>query len=288
MSTMKPVLRMLLATTSLVALLLTVPRTANADALPIAACAPPFAPEAMPKIPLAGAIVVARRIAEGLVWDARFIVEVDTAVDFRGGVLALAVPLPPGEVLRATPNTRGVAAIVSGDRIVALCVGPDGIHDRTVLASFLQPVPLGPSLGAPIVPGQVVQIVDVASGNEARIDVSDPTFERHVGYVAPPTIGHDAREEARRLTETRARVTSSPIFVRGDDIQAAGGLAGHLLDQRERAKGSALGVGFVFAGIVAALVLAAQRLRRRAGIERADALLASAIDDAAAGAGRLR
>ncbi len=232
-----------------------------------------------PSIPLAGAVFTARALEDGLGWDARFILDVDAAFDFRGGVLPFAVPLPAGEELVPAP---GLAAVTDGDRIVGLCVGRDALRDRTVSASFVQrpaaAASVGVELGAPVAAGSAVQIIETSIG-ERRIEPAvTPLLEKHVGYVAPRAISHGAREEARRLTDVRAKVSTSPIYVRGDDIHAIGGLTGRIVDPQTRARRSAAGVGIVFAGIVGALVLAARKLRDTAGVERADALLASEID----------
>lgn len=230
-------------------------------------------------IELAGAIFSPRRAESGLAWDARFIVDVDAASDFRGGTLPLAVPLPPGETLVPTP---GIEAELDGDRLVALCVAPDAIRGRTLFASFAQPAPRSGrdaiALGAPVAASGAVQIVDTSVG-DARLEVSDaPLLEKHVGYIAARTISAGARAEARRLTEVRARLSASPLYLRGEDVRVAGGLTARIVEPRVRARESALGVALAFAGIAGALVLAARRLQRSASIERADAVLASEID----------
>ena len=230
-------------------------------------------------IPLAGAVFTARALEDGLGWDARFILDVDAAFDFRGGVLPFAVPLPSGEELVPAP---GLAAVTDGDRIVGLCVGRDALRDRTVSASFVQrpaaAASVGVELGAPVAAGSAVQIIETSIGERRIEPAATPLLEKHVGYVAPRAISHGAREEARRLTDVRAKVSTSPIYVRGDDVHAIGGLTGRIVDPQTRARRSAAGVGIVFAGIVGALVLAARKLRDTAGVERADALLASEID----------
>ena len=235
-----------------------------------------------PSISLAGAVLTPRSVEGGLRWDARFILDVEAAFDFQGGVLPLAVPLPAGTELTATP---GVAALESGGRIVGLCVARGALHDRTVSASFLRHLPAtGPSpveLGAPIAAGSAVQIVETSIGEKWIEPIATSPLEKHVGYVAPHAISGGAREEARRLTGVPAKVSRSPIYVRGDDVHNIGGLSARIVDPRSRARGSAVGAGIVFACIVGALVLAARKLRDTASVERADALLASQIDDVA-------
>jgi hypothetical protein len=235
-----------------------------------------------PPIPLAGAVLTPRPVEGGLRWDARFILDVEAAFDFRGGVLPLAVPLPTGMELIATP---GLAALESDGRIAGLCVARDALHDRTVSVSFLQHLlATGPNpveLGAPVAAGSAVQIIETSIGEKWIEPIATSRLERHVGYVAPRAISGGAREEARRLTGVPAKVSTSPIYVRGDDVHTIGGLSARIVDPKARARGSALGAGIVFVGIVGALVLAARKLRDTASVERADALLASQIDDVA-------
>jgi hypothetical protein len=234
----------------------------------------------LPSIPLAGGVASAHRVAEGLAWDVRFIVDADTAFDFRGGALFFAVPLPAGE--RMLP-TDGVSELMEGDRVVGLCVARHAIHDRTVSSSFVQPVALGDAttpLGVPVAAGSTVQILETSLG-EARLDVTTGgVLEKHVGFVAARGVGHDAREEARRLGNVQARIDTSPVYVRGEDVRAMGGLSARLIDPQARSRGGVLGVFLLFAGVVGALAFAARRLHRTANVERVDALLASEIDDA--------
>ncbi len=239
------------------------------------------APDAAPRVPLASAVFTPRSVDGGLRWDARFILDVDAAFDFRGGALAFAEPLPPGETLM----TSALVPITEGDRLVGVCVPREALVDRTVSASFVQPIPSSGhfsfTLGAPLVAGNTVQIIETSLGDQRIEPVVSPPLEKHVGYVAPRAISDGAREEARRLTDVRAKVSSSPIYVRGDDVRAVGGLTARIVDPRTRARRSAAGVAIMFAALVGALVLAARKLGRSASVERADALLASEIDEAA-------
>ncbi|MDF2693290.1 MAG: hypothetical protein K0S65_1673 [Labilithrix sp.] len=250
----------------------------------VASCPEAANGDAPPRtIPLAGGVISARRVTEGLAWDVRYIVDVDAAFEFRGGALFFAVPLPEGE--RLLP-TQGVSELMVANHVVGLCVAREAIRDRTVSASLLQPIALSADaaapIGAPVASSGVVQIVETTLGEEARLDVSGRgVLEKHVGFVAAPGIGHDAREEARRLGNVEARIDTSPIYVRGEDVRALGGLSARLVDARARARSGAIGVLLLFAGVVGALLFAARRLRRSATVERADALLASEIDAAA-------
>ncbi len=233
-------------------------------------------------IPLAGAVFTPQPVEGGLRWDARFIVALDTAYDFRGGVIPLAAPLPAGEELAPTD---GLAMTEQNGGGVGLCVASEALRDRTISASFFQPVQPSNSspivLGAPIAAGPAVQIVETSLGETWLELVVTPPFEKHVGYVAPRAIGAAAREEARRLTGVPATLDTRPIYVRGDDAHADRALTATIADPRARTQKSAVGTGIVFAVVVGALVLAARKLRETANVERADALLASEIDAAA-------
>ncbi|MBX3201375.1 MAG: hypothetical protein KF894_24785 [Labilithrix sp.] len=234
-------------------------------------------------LPLAGAHFAPRRVDGGLAWDARFVVTSDATSSFRGGVLRFAAPLPAGETLVAAP---ALGAIVEDGRVAGLCVGEDALQERTVSASFIQPL-VGDgaiALGAPIAAGRAVQIVDTSAG-DAHLELTGaPLLEKHVGFVAPRGVGPGAREEARRLAGVHQHVSVSPIYLRGED--ARGGLTVRLVDARTRAESSAIAAGAVFVAVVGGLVLAARKLRRAASVERADALLASEIDAAAKGSRR--
>ena len=259
--------------------------TGAANAAPVDSPDVPSCAEASsgaPSISLAGAAFSPRLADGGLAWDARFVLDVDAAFDFRGGVLRFAVPLPAEETLVPAP---GLAPLVADGHIVGLCVRGDALRDRTVAASFVQPiVPSAEDpipVGAPVAAGSSVQIIETSIGERRIEPIAAASLERHVGYVAPRAISHGAREEARRLTDVRAHVSTSPIYVRGEDVHMIGGLTARIVDPRARAKGSAVGIGIAFAGLVGALVLAARKLRQTASVERADALLASEIDHAA-------
>lgn len=185
--------------------------------------------------------------------------------------------------MRAEP---GVEPIVEGDRIIALCLAPEAVHGRTIHAFFTQTTTLhadrATTLGAPIVAGSSVQIVDAPVGDEVRLEQTrGGGLEPHVGFLAARGIGHDAREEARRLTDTPLLVGHTSIYVRGDDLKTAGPLEGPLVGTRAKSRGSIAGAALAFFGVVAALVFGARRLGRAATVERADALLASEIDAAA-------
>jgi hypothetical protein len=241
-----------------------------------AACANPA--------PIVGGIYVARRAEEGIAWDARFVLDVDASFEFQGGRVTFAVPLPVGETLRAEPGlTPVMEPSADGPRISGLCVEPSAVHGRAIHAFFTQSTELRADrptrLGAPIVAGTAVQIVDAPVGNEIRLEATRGAgLEPHVGFLAGHGIGHDAREEARRLTDTPLLVGHTSIYVRGDDLKTAGPLEGPLVGTRAKSKGSIAGAALAFLGVVAALVLGARRLKRAATVERADAVLASEID----------
>lgn len=237
--------------------------------------------------PIVGGISVARRTEEGIGWDVRFVLDVDASVDFRGGRVTFAVPLPIGETMREEAEEAGLHPIIESDRIAALCVEPSAVHGRVIHAFFTQKTALrsdrATTLGAPIVAGTEVQIVDAPVGDDIRLEaVRGGGLEAHVGFLATRGIGHDAREEARRLTDTPLLVGHTSIYVRGDDLKTGGALEGPLVGTRAKSKASIAGAALAFVAAVAALLFGARRLKRAASVERADAMLASEIDDAAA------
>lgn len=235
-------------------------------------------------VPLTGALVSPRLRGptpptEALAWDARFIVDVDASFGFRGGRILLAAPLPPGATLEPS---LGVAAIVERDRVTGLCVGPEALRVDSISVSVRQAgVPAGRpvALAAPIAEGAFVQIIAPTATPDLRVDLNaEGPIERHVGFVAARGIDHAARERARRLVDMSVDPSVNPVYVRGDDVRSTGGLTGRLEHARARSRGSALAALVAFAGVVAALLLVARRLRHHASVERADALLAAEID----------
>lgn len=224
-------------------------------------------------IPIAGARLMPSKTPEGIRWDARYIVDLDASSHFDGGTIAFAAPLATGERLEPSP---GVSPIVDPrtDRITAIAVERSAVHGRTIQARF---VAHELTESAPIARGSSVQIVEPPS--RMIIDV-DPLhgFEKHVGYVAPRTIGHSAREEARRLTGTPIKLTENLVYVRGDDVRPDMGFKATLVDQGRRSQRGAAGVAVLFLGIVAGLGIAAKRLARAASAERAERILKAEID----------
>jgi len=228
-------------------------------------------------IPIAAARFTPSRTPEGLRWDARYIVDVDAAWEFQGGTLPFAVPLAQNERLVVT--SPGVRAMNEGDRIVGLVVDREALQDRTIRASFLTPVSHFArfEMGVPVLASPSVQIIDPPlTTMEWTLPVG---FEKHVGYVAPPGIGHSAREEARRLTDTPAKISESLVYVRGDDLLKSQ-LHATIVEPRERTRSGTIGIACVFVVAVGGLVVAARRLRHTAGVERADQILKDEIDRA--------
>jgi hypothetical protein len=247
-----------------------------------AAAAPACACCDAPIVPTTGAVLRVRRSGEGLAWDGRYFVDVGALADMPhigetpGPLrLAFAVPLPPG-------TTSDLPALGANGRTTGLCVERALLEDGVLRVSFVEPPPVA-EVGAPVAAGAAVQIVEAGDPADTAIEPTGRGLVRHVGFFAPEAVGHPAREDALRLAERRGIPVESPIFVRGEDVAAGGGLAGHVVDPRARTRGSAAGVAAVFAAIVAALALAAKRLRSRASVERADALLASEIAEVARG-----
>ncbi len=231
-------------------------------------------------VPLAAAVFAPRRVEDGIAWDARFIVTVDTSFAFTGGQIAFATPLPAGERLVPEPV---LTPLFDGERVRGLCVGPGALHDRTIAATFVQPLKVAAdattALGAPIAESAGVQIVETALGDAQLELTGNPALEKHVGYVAPHAVSDAAREEARRLTSVQPRMNHALAYVRAEDAHR--GLEARIVEPPARRRASAAGIIVLFGALVGALVLAARRLRERATVERADALLASEIEDAA-------
>jgi hypothetical protein len=239
---------------------------------------------------VAAALHTLRRADDGLVHDARFVIDPGATLDFAGGAIPFAVPLPVGERLRPAD---GLSPIVDPTgRVTGICVAPEGLRDGAVVASFSQPLALRAgtrtTFGAPVAAGGVVQILDPSRAFDPRsatlsIEITsnataaNDLLERHVGFVAARGIGHDAREEARRRTDLPLDLVTRPVYVRGDDVAAAGGLSARIGDAPARSRTNAVAVAVAFAAVVGALVLAARRLRDAATVERADAWLAADI-----------
>jgi hypothetical protein len=222
----------------------------------------------------------ATRTPEGLEWTTRWILSPAAAGQAAHGplVLLFAVALPPGERLVFGP---GVEARVEDDRVTGLLVHPAALDGRTVRATFVQRVNGGAplALGAPVATGTSTQIIDGVLGADLRLTVLPaPLLDKHVGYLSSRAISPSAREEARRLTGYRHRLSGNAVYVRGDDLRELGGLQGVVETPGDAAKGTVLAIAAAFAALVAALVFAARRLAHAASVERADALLVSEIE----------
>lgn len=282
------VLAVLLAVVSLVA------TTAPAHAAPsspgvMAASAARAAPAAASaasapsELRVASALFAPTRTEDGLDWHAHFILTHESAAEVEGGAtgaLRFALPLREGENVEPT---FGVFPFVEGATVVGVLVDRTALDGRTVSAVVHQrrdlPKVAGMHLAAPVVAGSVLQIIDADLGQGTRLEVeTGRILERAVGHVAPPGTSHAQRVEARRLTGYSSRVTGAAVYVRGDDVRAAGGLHATVVTAQGRAKHGTIALGIVFAAAVAALGIAFARLRNAASIERADALLAAELD----------
>ncbi len=229
----------------------------------------------------------AERARSEIVWSARWVLSIedaDAVAKGRARVLRFATPLPEGETIDAAP---GLAPISANGQLVGVRVGPEAIDGRTVRATLRQPLPHGATtklaLGAPVASGTSAQIVDGDLGGGSRLEPSEGAstskgLEHHVGYTGPIEIGHAARDEARRLTGYGRRVTGAPLYVRGEDVRARGQIFVDVVSGSERRSHGNLAVGAGFVVLVGALVLAMKRLRDRASVERADAMLAQEIE----------
>jgi hypothetical protein len=223
-------------------------------------------------IPIAGARLLPSKTAEGIRWDARYIVDLDASNHFEGGTIELAAPLPESERPLIEPSPYITAVIDKNHRITGIQVAPEALRGRSIEASFITT-----GFSAPIAQGSSVQIIEPPE--RMMIDV-DPMhgFEKHVGYVAPRSISHSAREEARRLTDTSIKLTKNLTYVRGDDIRPETGFKAKLVDQKERTRSGSIGIGILFIGVVGSLIFAAKRLTHSASVERADRILKAEID----------
>ncbi len=230
---------------------------------------------------VAGALFTPTRTHDGIDWAAHWVLAPDAAADLDGGasrVLRFAIPLASSEALEPI---RGVAPLLEGGVVVGLVVDRAGLDDRTVRAVIHQR--FGDDgeiqIGAPVAAGTALQIVDGDLGAGTRLEIEmGPLLERGVGHVGPPGTSHAAREEARRLTGYDARVTGAPLYVRGDDVKNANGFRARIVSARARGHKSVIALGLLFAGLVAALLLAVRKLRHAASVEHADALLSAELD----------
>jgi hypothetical protein len=250
-----------------------------AHAAPAAPAAPLQAAEAPPvDARLSSALFTPMRTNEGLDWIALWVLTPDAAAEIDGGarrIVRFALPLANGEALEPT---FGVVPRVEGGQVTGVVVDRAGLDGRTVRAVFHQRARQEGTirLDAPVAAGSTLQILDGDLGGGTRLEVeTGRSLERAVGHVAPPGTSHAARDEARRLTGYEARVTGAPVYVRGDDVTASGGLRASVVTARARGHRGWMAMGVLFVGLVAALLVAMRKLRHAASVERADAILAA-------------
>lgn len=230
---------------------------------------------------IAGALFTPSRTDDGIAWHAQWVLTPESANELAQGavlVIRFAVPLVEGETVEASP---GVVPFVEGGRVAGVVVDRASGAGRTVSAVVRHRTSLDghQRYGVPVAMGSALQIVDGDLGAGTRFEVETGRhLEKGVGHVAPPGTSHAAREEARRLTGYTARVTGAALYVRGDDVRAQSGLTAVVVTPRARGHRGTIAMAVVFAAVVLALVAAVRRLRHAAGIERADALLASELD----------
>ena len=230
---------------------------------------------------IAGALFTPSRTDDGVTWHARWVLTPESATEIAEGAsleLHFAVPLADDESLDATP---GVVPLVENGRVTGVVVDRAAGAGRALSATVRHRTSLDgrQRYGAPVAVGSALQIVDGDLGAGTRFEVETGRYlEKGVGHVAPPGTSHAAREEARRLTGYTARVTGAAVYVRGDDVRAQGGLTATVVTPRARGHRGMIAIAVVFGAIVLALIAAVRRLRHAAGVERADALLASELD----------
>lgn len=236
---------------------------------------------------IAGALYTPTRTDAGITWDARWTLSLDAQAELVDGsprALLFAVPLPDGETLDPAPGLTPL--VEDGGRIVGVRFTGEALQGRVLRATLRQPIPRARNtenvpLGAPIAAGTALQILDADLGGGTRFEVGATTIlERNVGNMSPPGVGLAQRQEARRLTGYDEIVTGAAIYVRGDDVKNAGGLTASVVTPDARGHHGVLAIAGGFAGIVVALVLAGKKLRDRASVERADALLAAEFERA--------
>lgn len=264
------------------------PPVAIAASAPAAPPHPPaaiaaIAPAASPELHVSGALFTPTRTDEGIAWRAHWVLTPESSVELETGpprVLRFATALAEGQTVEAG---FGVAPFVEAGAVTGVVVERGAAEGRVVRATVRQRLGgdgrTSVHLGAPVAGGNALQIIDADLGAGTRLEIeTGRALERHVGFVAPPGIGHAAREEARRLTGYEARVNGAALYVRGDDVRSGHGIRARVLTPAARARGGTIALGAVFAVIVAALLAAVRRLRHAASVERADALLAAEVD----------
>jgi hypothetical protein len=264
-----------------VALLLAFVATAGrAHAAPVSS-APVASP--VPEARVAGGLFTPTRTDGGIAWSAHWVLTLESSAElesYASRLIRFASALDEGQTVEPT---FGVVPFVEDGRVVGVVVDRSAADGRTVSGVVYQRLAhdgrSAGHLGAPVAAGASLQIVDMDLGAGTRFEVeTGRILERHVGFVAPPGIGHAPREEARRLTGYEARVNGAALYVRGDDVRAANGLSATVVTPSSRAHGTTLAIGLVFAAMVGALLVAMRRLRHAASVERADAMLAAEVE----------
>jgi hypothetical protein len=264
-----------------VALLVLFAMAASAHAAPARSGAGAAAP---PELHVSAGLFTPTRTDDGLTWNAHWVLTPESAPELEAEgaarLIRFATPLGPGESVEAG---FGVSPFVEYGVVTGVVVERTAADGRTVRGIVHQRL-TGEGreiahLGAPVAAGSALQIVDADLGAGTRLEIeTGRVLERHVGFIAPPGIGHAAREEARRLTGYEARVNGAALYVRGDDVRATNGLHAGVVTPAARAHSGTIALAIVFAAIVAALFAAVRRLRGAASVERADALLAAEVD----------
>jgi len=187
----------------------------------------------------------------------------------------LAVPLPPGETLDGPPGAR---AVRDGERIVAVDI--DAPEGGQVVLRFTQPgAKRAPRahLGAPLVEGDAVQIIDVDGDGGARFE-PDPALglDRTLGELVQPGVPHDERAAAIDALDFHPPIGAVPLVLRADPaVVARGGVDGALTTFAERRRGAAAGIGVAFVLAIAGLWALQRRLGKAAREEEAERVLAA-------------
>ena len=222
------------------------------------------------------ALHVGTVVGEDLQWRSTIVLPPDG--DGAPLRLRLAAPLPPGETLDAAP---GVHAVFERDGIVAVdfAAAPEGV----AVLRFTQPNARRAArahLGAPLVEGDAIQIVDVAGDGGARFEpAAELGLDRTVTELVQPGISLGDRGAAIAELDYHAPLGAVPLVLRADAaLVARGGIDGTLTTFAERRRGAAAGISVAFIAAIIALWALQRRLGRAAHEEEAERALAAEYD----------
>jgi hypothetical protein len=177
----------------------------------------------------------------------------------------LAAPLP------RTASVEGAQPEFGADGdVVALRIS-DGCTRCTlrVTTSWTEVKQRG-ALPAPVAVGGVHRLA--LDPDLAFRPASELGLVTELGFTAPPGFGLRARDRVDDLLAVRSPALGA-YYVSADDVHEAGGVVGEVELRAEAQRRTAWAVGIVFVVLCSAAVLEYRRARRRADVERADAIL---------------